>query len=369
MTTYTERYETLKGEHLKTAMEMTLHTLGSSEVGRFAIEHYAFGLEKRINDTRLHTDIAGVQLENPIMVGAGWDKKGKSVVGLYSLGFSGVEVGTVPLFGQPGQLRPRMWTINSDHSVANNRMGFNTPGAEAVGRNLDAHEYIPGVIGINIGKNKDLKDAHSAEYHALAVGKLIQFADYVVFNPSSPNTENLRLLQAASPLRDHLQAMREETMGKPLWAKFAPDISYEQLDESVEVAIEEGAAGVILANTTVNQGIKAKYGTRWANEAGGLSGDDYEYRKMTTDMIRHVYEEYGDELEIIGVGGIKDGQTALEKIKAGASAIQVVTAIRPSLGRVASKTNRDIVDYMEREGMTNVKELIGLDTNRGVRAA
>lgn len=366
MISVNERYETLVGEQLKAGAELSLSRLSASRVGRQVIETYAFGMDGRIMDDRLRTSISGISVENPIMVGAGWDKKGSAVIGLYCLGAAGTEVGTITEFGQPGNHRPRLWTVNADHSVGINRLGFNSPGAEVVDRNITKHAAIPGVLGINVGKNKELRDDHSAEYHAKVVKRFNDVADYFVFNPSSPNTSGLRENQKKGPMRDHMQAIMEVAK-RPVYVKYAPDLPYKDLEESVEVVMEEGGAGLVIANTTNNEQLKAKYGERWGKELGGLSGDDPDYRAMTTAMLKHAYEEYGDRLELIGVGGVKDGATTLEKIRSGASLTQVVTAIRPSQGRVFADTNRELVEYMDNEGVKNIQDLIGVDTKRGVK--
>lgn len=362
-------YETMVGEHFKTGAELALQTLGGSEMGRAALETYAFGIAGRVVDPRLETDIASIPLENPVTVGAGWDKKGKAVVGLHALGFAGTEVGTVPMFGQPGQVRPRLWTIDENHSVGLNRMGFNSIGAEGVRRNMLAHGPLPGVVGINAGRNKALNNEHSPEYHAAVVSELQEEGDYFVFNPSTPNTEGLRDNQAAVSVINHVQVMREAALGKPVLVKLSPDMSDAQLAEAVEAAIYGGARGVILTNTTINAGVKARYGTRWANEAGGLSGDDAGFRAMSTRAVRFVYENYGSYIQIVGVGGVKDAATALEKIRAGATSVQVVTAIRSTRGRVAAQINRGLVEFMGREGVSSIKDLVGVDTKRGPLAA
>lgn len=368
MISFNERRETLVGETFKAGAERALHTFGSFEAGHRLLETYAFGLGGRIVDPRLHTTLAGITLEHPTMVGAGWDKKGKAVLGLYYIGAAGTEVGTVPCFGQPGNDKPRLWTIDDDHGVGLNRMGFNSEGKQAVRTNIDRHHSIPGVLGVNVGKNKDLADIHSPYYHASVVEDFNDVADYFVFNPSSPNTAGLTELQRKEPMKDHLQAIIEATQ-KPVFVKFSPDLPYAVLDESLEVVIEEGGAGAIFTNTSSDEDLKRQYGERWAREQGGVSGNDARYRTMATSMLRHAYEEYGDQLELVGVGGVHDTDTALEKIEAGATAIQVVTAIRPSYGKVFAQVTKGLVEFMDREGVSNIQELVGVGTKRGVKAA
>lgn len=366
--------EILQGETFKTVAELALHGLAKRRAGERLISYYAFEGEPRLQHPSLHTEVAGIHFENPITVGAGWDKKGRAIRGLYNLGFSGVEVGTVPLFGQPGNPKPRLWTIDKEHSVGLNRLGFNSPGSEVIERNLQTQLPLPCPIGINVGKNKLMPDEMSPWAHAEVVRRLYSYANYFVFNPSSPNTPGLRNLQQRIPLHAHIQAMQEamdeKGARKPLFVKIAPDLTLSEIDQVVAVAIETGIAGLITVNTTIDKVMKAKYGPRWAEEAGGLSGNDWEYRMMSSVIIRYIYELYeraGDALEIIGVGGVHDLEGTIEKMLAGASLIQVVTGIRSTRGRVAAQINTQLVEWMERHKVANVKELIGGGTTRGSR--
>ncbi len=361
--------EILEGEGLKTAAEFTLHMLGKYAIGEKIVERYAFGREGRIVDPALSTIVAGIDFENPVLVAAGWDKKGWAVKGLYDLGFGGVEVGTVPLFGQYGNDKPRLWTINSTHSVGFNRLGFNSIGAERVGRNLEATGKLPCPVGVNIGLNKLMPADKAAWAHAEVVKWIYPFASYVVLGVSSPNTEQVRGLQAKGPLTDITiatnDAMSAEGGVKPLFYKIDGDRSLEEIHDIIEVAIEQKAAGIIAINTTTNQRIKAKYGERWANMMGGLSGADYEYQMRANEVVRHIYEQAGDKLEIIGVGGINTVLAAVNRIKSGASAVQVLTAMVEHRGRIASKISKGLQLVVAQEGISNIQELIGVRTNRG----
>ena len=366
-------YEILKDEQLKTAAEITLNRLGATAIGRKALEYYAFGNDGRLVDDRLRIEISGIEFENPIFVGAGWDEKGKAVVGLHALGFGGAEVGTVPLFGQYGNDKPRLWTINKDHSVGMNRPGFNSDGCERVARNLGQHEMLPFPLGINIGLNKLMPSEKAPWAHAAVIEHIYPFAAYIALGISSPNTKQVRGLQRRQPLTEITQAMYSGMQphggNLPLFYKIDGDQDEKQIYEIVETALENNVTGIIAINSTNSESIKSKYGTRWAREAGGLSGDDQEFRDRATEVDRFIYEEAGDKLIVIGVGGIKDTKTALEKIKNGASAVQVVTAIRSSLGRVAAQINYGLVEQMERDGIRNIREYVGTNTKRGSKAA
>ncbi len=359
--------ETLKGEGLKTAAEVALHGLSRFPLGERLLETYAHGLEGRIRDPRLNTSLAGMDFDHPIMVGPGWDKKGRAVRGLYSLGYSAVENGTVPLLGQPGSMKPRMGTVGPKHSVGWNRLGFNSPGAEAVERSLGSEKPFPCHVGINIGKNKVIPDELSPWAHAEATKILYNHASYFVFNPSSPNTPGLRGLQKSEPLRAHISAMQQamEACGgqKPFFVKFAPDITMDELGEALNVLIEMGVNGAVLVNTTVDPAIKAKYGMN--DQMGGFSGNEWEYRSVALRMMYEAYEMAGDKLELIGVGGISTAEHAIDRMRAGASLLQVVTAIRPSWGRAAVQINRGILDWMDRHNVQKITEIIGAATKRG----
>jgi dihydroorotate dehydrogenase len=365
------RIETIKGEGLKSAAELALYGLSKHVLGEKLIEKYAFGFEGRVDDERLRTNFSGIDLDNPLIVGAGWDKKGRAVRGLFRLGFAAVEVGTVPLLGQPGSLKPRLWTIGKQHDVGRNALGFNSLGSEVVDRYLEEQSPLPCHVGVNVGKNKVIPDEMSPWAHGQVVKTLYKHASYFVFNPSSPNTQNLRNLQRREPLIAHVQEMKEqmEEAGgqKPLYVKLAPDMTEAQFDESIEATVESGANGLIIANTSTSEFIKRLYGLE--GQPGGISGNDAIYHVLVLQMILHAYEQVGDKLEIIGVGGINNAKDVLEFMLAGASAVQIVTAMRPSRGRVAGKINRDLVDWLNERKVGSIKELIGAATYRGAKYA
>ena len=359
--------ETLRGEGLKTAAELTLSTLSRFSMGERFLEHYAFGAEGRIEDPALHTTVAGIEFENPVMVGAGWDKKGRAVRGLYDLGFSGVEIGTVPLFGQPGNLKPRLWTLDKNHSIGFNRLGFNSGGVEVTSRYLANLGQVPCRVGLNIGLNKLMPHDRAPWAHAAVVPHVYNFADYFVVNPSSPNTPGLRDLQRRQPVIDILSAVQEELERqggqKPLYVKISPDMEVEQVEDVVEAALTVEASGIIAVNTTNDERIKAMLDRR--GEMGGISGNHKAYRAIAIRMVSDLYEMAGDKLEIIGVGAISTAEHAIERMIAGASLVQVVTGIRETNGRVAAEINRGLLDYVRKEGISSITELIGSASKRG----
>ncbi len=325
------------------------------------LEQFAYG-RKRFTDERLKVVLGGVELDNPVMVGAGWDKAGRAVEALHTLGFSGVEVGSVLAYLQLGNDKPRQWMLRPGVSL--NRLGFNSPGDEAVSRNLRRYRDRRIPIGISIGKNKEVSPHDAPSAHAIVAKRLYPYASYFVINVSSPNTPGLRELQDKEPLTEIVQAVNYamDAWGKrkPLFVKIAPELTNDAVNDVIEVVIDNGLTGIIATNTTVSSELKAKYGEQWRNEMGGLAGNDPEYIRMATEKIAHIYREAGDKLEIIGVAGVKDHATALEKIMAGAKVVQVVTGIRGEGTTLPGRTNRGIIDFMDREGVKDLSELVGV---------
>lgn len=315
----------------------------------------------RFKDERLKVVVGGVSLENPVMVGAGWDKQGKAVRGLYGLGFSGVEVGTVVFRPQFGNPKPRQWMIGP--GVALNRLGFNSPGMTEVEKNLERYRKRNIPIGINIGKNKETPVEEIDFEFAALVNNLYDYASYFAINVSSPNTPGVRDLQEKEKLTDIVQAvtgvMELRGRKKPVFVKISPDMTLAELDDVIEVVLDNDLEGIIAANTTVSEKIKEKYGWRWSLVEGGVSGDDDDYRRMVNEKIRHIYRETDGQVEIVGVGGVKDWQTALQKLRSGAKVVQVVTAIRQEGPAVVGLINRGLVEWMEEMGVRIISDVVG----------
>lgn len=349
-----ERWHTRARDALHFA-EATPFTLTLLEL--FADRHHRF------TDERLRVHLGSIELDNPVIVGAGWDKVGRAVKALYTLGFASVEVGSVLAYPQEGNPKPRQFMLGP--GVALNRLGFNSSGMKVVARNLEKYKGCGIPIGISLGKNKAVAAKDAPEAHAIVARTLYADAAYFAINVSSPNTPGLRELQDKRPLTDIVQAVQAAMtdMGgrKPLFVKIAPELTDEAVDDVIQVVLDNNLTGIIATNTTINQDIKAKYGEKWRDEAGGVSGDDADFRKMTTAKVAHIYRETRGSIDIIGVGGVKDTQTALEKIKAGAKAVQVVTAIRGEGTTLPGRINRGIIDYMQKEGINNIDELVGID--------
>lgn len=347
--------ETLEGEHLKTLAELGLHGLARFHRNEMLFEFITGG--ERIQDVRLNTTVAEINFENPVMVGAGWDKKGWAVDGLYELGFAGTEVGSVLVHSQDGNLRPRMWYSDG---VGFNRLGFNSRGMEKVAWNLENQNRL-GIIGISLGKNKLTPDEHAPWAHAAVADRLYEYADYFAINVASPNTPGLRNLLNPKPLTDIVQAVQSVLASKgnkPLFIKTTVDLAIEDLDSVLQVCIDQSVDGIIDTNTTIEAEIKEKYG--WGGQMGGVSGDDVQYRAKATERMKHITRQTRSTgLQRIGVGAINDAESAIERIEAGAQVIQVVTGIRQTWGRVAQNINRGLLERVERDGLNNISEIVG----------
>ena len=280
------------------------------------------------DDPRLAVEAFGLRFSNPLGNAAGLDKNAEVPDALLRLGFGFAEIGTVTPRPQPGNPRPRMFRLDTDEGVIN-RLGFNNDGLEAVRHRLAARGGRGGIIGVNVGANKDAADRR-ADY-AAGVVALAAFASYFVINVSSPNTPGLRDLQARATLDDLLEAVleaRERLAGeagrKPILLKIAPDLSLPELDDVVAVARERRIDGMIVGNTTLARPASLRE-RHAAAEAGGLSGRPL--FALATRMLAETYVRAEGAFPLIGVGGIDSGAAAYAKIKAGATLLQLYTGL------------------------------------------
>ncbi len=332
-----------------------MHITEASRVSLKLLEFIACS-GNRLVDEKLNVNLSGIKLENPLLIGAGWDKSGRAVKALHSIGFAGAEIGSVLEHAQPGNPQPRQFMINP--GVCLNWLGFNSPGMKTVGYYLSRYKNTGIPLGISLGINKYIEPDDAPRANAVVAEYLDDYAAYFAINVSSPNTPGLRKLQGKDNLIDIVQSVSEVT-DKPVFVKIAPDLTNQAVDDVIKVVMDNGLAGIIATNTTNNPSIKAKYGSEWENQDGGVSGDDGDFRMISTIKIEHIYKQVGDKIDIIGVGGIKDTETALEKIRAGAKALQIVTGLRGEGPSIAYKINYGLVKYMIDEGVDNLTELVG----------
>lgn len=310
---------------------------------------------------RLRTSLAGLDLPNPIGMAAGFDKNAEAPDALLAAGFGFVECGTVTPKPQPGNPQPRLFRLTEDRAIIN-RLGFNNKGLDLYAERLAARARKPGIVGANVGANKDSAD-RAADYVA-GMGRVWPSCSYVTANISSPNTPGLRGLQERGALEELLGRMREARAlleaahGKrPLFLKVAPDLDEQAVRDIVEVALEFGLDALIVSNTTIERPPHLTSEDRI--ETGGLSGQPL--FQPSTRILREFAAALDGRLPLIGVGGVESGVTALAKIKAGASAVQLYSALVYEGPGLVARIANELNDLLEVEGFDTIADAIGAD--------
>ena len=298
---------------------------------------------------RLATTVANLCFANPIGLAAGVDKDARGVEGLFGLGFGAVEVGTLTPRPQPGNPRPRLFRLIEDRAVIN-RMGFNNGGLAAALRRL--HARRPGFVGVNVGANKDSAD-RIADYR-MGVGVAAPVADYITINISSPNTPGLRDLQHGAALRELLAACDEARGDTPLFLKVAPDLASADIDDIARAAAEARIDALIVGNTTVS---RPDLRSGAAAEAGGLSGAPL--AALASRRLRDFRAATGAALPLVAVGGIGGGAEAYARIRAGASLVQLYTALVYEGPGLPARMLRELDACLERDGFASVGDAVG----------
>ena len=313
------------------------------------------------DDSRLATRVFGLNFSNPIGIAAGFDKHAEIPDALLRAGFGFVEVGTVTPLPQAGNPRPRLFRLDADQAVIN-RLGFNSEGADAVLRRLAARAGAGGIVGINVGANKDSTD-RVADYVRL-IEKFAAVAGYVTVNISSPNTPGLRDMQQADVLDDLLarvidvrERVTKNAGPTPVLLKIAPDLSLADLDDVVGIARARRVDGMIIGNTTVTR--PAGLRDAQSRQAGGLSGRPL--LPLADRMLAETYVRVEGVFPLVGAGGIDSGTSALSKIRAGASLVQIYSGlVFRGLGLVG-EIKVALLAALERDGAQNVADYVGAD--------
>ena len=351
-----------------------VRTLDPERAHRLSIRALQSGLLPRtaaVADPVLETTVWGLRFVNPVGLAAGFDKNAQVVDPLLAQGFGFVEVGTVTPEPQAGNPRPRLFRLPKDGAVIN-RMGFNNDGLAAISRRLAARRRgvaqgrSTGIVGGNVGPNKNESDPAAACARAVTV--LAASVDYLVVNVSSPNTPGLRGLQGRAPLADLLARVREARdacpIPRPLLVKVAPDLTAEERADIADVVLATGIDGLIATNTTIARppGLRGRY----RSEAGGLSGRPL--FAPSTAVLADFRRLTGGRLPLVGVGGIASGADAYAKIRAGASLVQLYTALvygGPALiGRIAT----ELAALLRRDGFTALSDAVGVDVDAPARS-
>jgi dihydroorotate dehydrogenase len=319
-------------------------------------------MRPRPDDPKLGVRAFGLNFPNPVGMAAGFDKSAEVPDALLRLGFGFVEIGSVTPKPQSGNPRPRLFRLERDEAVVN-RMGFNNDGAEAVLRRLANRAHLSGIVGVNVGANKDSPD-RVADYVQL-IETFAPVASYFTVNVSSPNTPGLRNLQQAAALDDLLakviearERVRQNAGDSPVLLKIAPDLTLNELDDVVHIARSRRVDGMIVGNTTITRSSTLREQNR-AKEQGGLSGRPL--FRLSTRMVAETYVRAEGAFPLIGVGGIDSGGAALTKIRAGASLIQLYSSlIYKGLGLV-DDIKRDLASTLLRTGRDSLAEIVGAD--------
>ncbi len=332
-----------------------LRTLDAETAHRLAIEALKLAPlpAPPADDPVLVTTVAGLPLPNPVGLAAGFDKNGEVLRGLARLGFGFVECGSVTPRAQPGNPRPRLFRLSEDRAVIN-RMGFNNDGLEAFADRL-SRRPAGTVVGANLGANKDTEDK-AADYVA-GLRRLRGLADYVTVNVSSPNTPGLRDLQGRAAMDDLLGRLAEARAGDPtpVFLKIAPDLTAAEIGLIVEAALDHGVDALIVSNTTLDrpEGLRSPHRT----EAGGLSGAPLKPRARAA--LRAAAEASAGRLPLIAVGGIDSGAEAYDRLRAGASAVQVYSALVFEGPGLIGRIKRDLAARLRADGFSTAAEAVG----------
>jgi len=309
------------------------------------------------NEELLETNLFNEKLPNPIGLAAGFDKSAEVYNSLFKLGYGFVEVGTVTPRRQLGNPRPRIFRLEKDQALIN-RLGFNNHGSEIVSKRISKN--LPnGFLGINVGPNKETKKKEEDYY--LCLSRLALYAGYLTINISSPNTEGLRDFHDQHELEKLLTGInkirKEKNISKPVALKLSPDINNSEISKIIELIIKYSIDGIIVSNTTDSN--RENLTDFQKNEKGGLSGQPL--RNLSTDLIRKFFKDTKGKIQIIGVGGVDSGQSAFEKISAGANAVQLYTGMVYKGPGVVRDMKKELISIIKKENFKNISEAVGIN--------
>ena len=310
------------------------------------------------NDSIFQTKIFGKDLDNPIGMAAGFDKNAEVYNALFKLGFGFVEVGTITPLKQYGNPKPRVFRLVEDEALIN-RLGFNNHGAEIVKDRIKRNKKL-GLLGINIGPNKDSSDRLND--YLIGLKTFYDDADYITINISSPNTENLRTFHEGDKLQDLLKSIMEEKKNLnsniPIAVKVSPDISKDQVSQISEILLEHEIKAIIVSNTS--EATRDKLGNIQRHQKGGLSGKPIE--EKSNILINEFYKLLKGKIKIIGVGGVDSGQSAYDKFIAGADFVQLYTGMVFNGPNIAGIIKKELKELLIRDGVKNYTEIVGNKT-------
>jgi len=305
-----------------------------------------------VEDSRLEQTVWGQRFPNPVGLAAGYDKNAQVIHAMAALGFGFLEVGTVTPLPQRGNAKPRVFRHSEQRSLRN-ALGFNNSGGIAMAKGLREQRPFPLPLGINIGKNKVTAETEACRDYETLTDTLAEFASYLVINVSSPNTPGLRDMQRQETVVDLVERCRQRT-SKPVLVKLAPDLENREAVELSQASVEAGAAGIVITNTTVDYTLLPGVEPR-----GGLSGRVL--RQRSFEMLQLIARHLAGRSRVISVGGIDSAAEVYARLKAGASLVQLYTAMIYDGPLMVSRILRGLVELLERDGVGTVEEVIGVD--------
>lgn len=314
---------------------------------------------------RLNTNVFGINFDNPIGMAAGFDKNAMIFNELYKFGFGFVECGTVTPRPQKGNSKPRIFRLEEDEAIVN-CLGFNNQGIHKFLKNTNELQKSGGILGINIGKNKDTKNA--IDDYLFLLDKAYGQSNYITINISSPNTKNLRELQKSNILDIFLkeimlkkaQLVQEYNKNIPILLKIAPDLSLAEQKEISKLSLKHGIDGLIISNTTISRNNKLR--SHNIVQSGGLSGKPL--LNQSNLILKNIYNFTEKSIPIIGVGGVSSALDAYEKIKLGASLIQIYSAFIYQGFGLVERIKKDLNDLLEKDGFNIIKDAVGQHTKK-----
>ena len=319
-----------------------------------------------VQDPRLQVQLGPLRFSNPVGLAGGFDKNAVAVRTIAGFGFGFLEIGAVTALAQPGNPKPRLYRLPQDEALIN-RLGFNNEGAAAIAERLktlrDNGQRLKIPLGINLGRSKIVETKDAVADFLSAFEKVYPYGDFFTLNVSSPNTPQLRDLQEKNLLQALLQAIQEKNrelsarlndQTKPVFVKIAPDMEFSQADDIIDVALSANITGIVATNATAFLRETLASGSK---EPGGLSGKPL--RSLATAFVRHLFRAVGRKLPIIGVGGIFTASDAYEKIRAGASAVQIYTGFVYEGPAAVKRINQGLIRLIEKDGYRSISEAVG----------
>ena len=316
------------------------------------------GLFEVEGEETLETNLFGMKLPNPIGLAAGFDKSAEVYNSLFKFGFGFVEVGTVTHKRQLGNPKPRIFRLEKDMALIN-RLGFNNHGSEIISKRI-SNNHPNGILGINIGPNKDTQNKEEDYYTCLS--RLSIYSNYITINISSPNTEGLRNFHDQKEMIKLFTGLnkikKEERINTPIAVKLSPDINDLDISGIIELINKYNIQGIIISNTTDSN--RENLSDVKKSEKGGLSG--HPLKDISTNLIKKFYKETKGKIKIIGVGGVDSGQSAFEKISAGADAVQLYTGMVYKGPGVVKDIKKELISILKKENFKNIRQVVGIST-------